>query len=282
MPGPLRGSFRADQLEIAQGRHGDGPEAAVVDPDGGPVPGEPDFRGPVAPLDALDHEMVEPPAHRMAPFDLELPALLIGLEDLLDGLGVLVVGGLEPALEDLREGPLRVLGMKPVDRDLHLRPDDGELEGEAGELLGQLEDLADVEDGRVLAARLELSLGREDELAGALPFGRAVDRRRELEEAGRRRPGLGDVVDEQDPYAGPPGDDPGGERADVPVPLLLHGGRRLLLPRLAGLEAGDAKSQKEQRDDPFHGPPSPSIRFRDRSHGIPGDACGQMVSAGPR
>ena len=174
--------------------------AAAVDADRRPVPFQVDRRGLLPALDVPDDEvMVQAAQGRVAPLDGQGPAVLFGLEDLLDEGVLLGVGRDDAAAQDLGLRPVRVLGEEAVDRDLHVRPDDAEAELEPGEGLGQVEDLPDVEDGLVLLARLELALGSEDELALAPPLGLPGDGRRELEEPRGGRTGRRRGVDEEDP-----------------------------------------------------------------------------------
>ncbi len=245
MAGLAEHGLYGQDLELALGRDLDGLAAPVVDADGPAVPLQDHGRGRLAALDAADGEEMDEPAGRMAPVDGQGPPGLFGPQDLLDEDALLVVGGDDPAAQDLGLGPVGVLGEEALDGDLQVRPHDGEAEGEAGEGLGHVEDAADADDGLVVLAGLEPVARGEDELARAAPLGLAGQGRGELDEPGLGRAGHGGVCDEEHPDGRLARDRPRGEGADVAVPLHFGLGRAGGGLGLAAEGAGDGQGQKQ-------------------------------------
>ena len=254
-----------DDLEGAQGRHLDVAAPPVVDPDGGAVPRQVDRRGLLSPDDVLDREIVRQPLLGMAPLDRQPLPILFGLENLLDQGLLLHVGRDDAAAKDLGLRPLRVLGKEAFQNDLHVRPDDAEAELEAGKGLGQIEDLADIEDGLVVLAGLQFVFRGENELARARPLGRPVDRRRELEEAGRGLPRSPGVFDEEDAHGGLAEHRSRSIGADIAEPFFPGFGRGRLFRPAAG-QPEDADGDKDRGHGLLgHGDPSPGNRSAGRA-----------------
>ena len=259
MPRLAQDGLDGDGDEVPQGGDVDVAPPPVIDADRSAVPRQGDGRGRLLAGDVLDGKRVRQPVLGVAPFDRERPAVLDGFEDLFDQGLLLRIGRDDAAPQDLDLRPVRILGEEPVERDLHVGADGPEAEFEPGVGLGQVEDLPHVENGPIVLARLQLALGRKDELARVRPFGRPVDRGREFEEPGCRF-SRARIIDEEDAHRGLARHRSRGEGADIAVPFELGLGRGRGRGRLFRFAAGKPEGADGNEDQAQgllgHGGPS--------------------------